>query len=96
LWGSKDNYEKGFVENFSSVGRQGLIDIGMFCERIDSYGGMTQEVRTRAERNGFNFQRALVNANAISKSTKKPNKKQSIIDMKTRIFKMYDSVDEEQ
>jgi len=95
LWGIKDNYEKGFVENFSSVGRQELINMGMFCERIDQYGGMTQEVRTRGERNGFNFQRALVNANAVSKSTKKPNKKRNIINMKTRIYKMYDSVDEE-
>ena len=93
VWGTKDGYDKGFVENFSSVGRQELIDIGMFCERIDRYGGMTQEVRTRAEINGFTFQRAVCNAKSVRKSSGKPDKKQNIVDMKTKIFKMYNVKD---
>jgi glycosyltransferase involved in cell wall biosynthesis len=96
FWGTKDGYDKGFVENFSSVGRKELIEMGMFCERIDRYGGMTQEVRTRAEKNGIVFQRAACDAVSVCKSKAKADKKDSIIDMKTKIFKMYGSKDDDE
>jgi hypothetical protein len=95
LWGTKDHYEKGFVENFSAVGRQELIDIGMFCERINEYGGMTQEIRTRAEKNSFAFQRAVCNAKVVAKSSHKDNKRQQIVHMKTRCWEMYGDKNEE-
>src|SRR5690606_35249118 len=52
LYGVKDGVEKSFVENFSFVHRHDLALIGSFNERITQYGGTTQEVRTRWERNG--------------------------------------------
>ena len=90
LWGTKDHYEKGFVENFSSTGRRELIDGGMFNERIDIYGGMTQEIKERFERQGFVFQRAACNANCIIKSSSKFRKKDDVIKMKYKLFKMYE------
>src|SRR5690606_11371299 len=41
-WGVKDDVVKGFVENFSCVRRDDLISGGMFCERVQWYGGMSQ------------------------------------------------------
>lgn len=52
LWGSKGTF-KTFVENFSATWRRSIIDGGMFNERIDEYGGMTQEVASRFNAQGF-------------------------------------------
>ncbi len=47
--------KKTFVENFSAIKRQQIIDAGMFCERIDQYGGMTEEITNRFGKQGFRF-----------------------------------------
>ena len=91
-WGIKDNFEKGFVENFSCVNRSDLIQFGMFNERIDRYGGMTQEIRTRFEGvNNFLFEvnkKAL--ANSIRRATSKSRRREDIIKAKFTISKLYD------
>lgn len=92
LWGMKDGVAKGFVENFSFVARKDLIEGGMFCERMQWYGGMTQEVRTRFERErGLTF--ILVDeakAEGIGRSGSKKARREDIIDAKFLIYKMYD------
>jgi glycosyltransferase involved in cell wall biosynthesis len=89
-WGSKGGYRKGFVENFSAVQRETLIKYGMFCERMDRYGGMTQEVRTRFEKNGVNFVGIDgVNANQIVSTKGKHSRRKDIIASKLKLFKMY-------
>lgn len=55
LYGNKGKGEKPFVENWSFIKRQDLINAGMFNERIIEYGGMTQEVRSRFGRQGIEF-----------------------------------------
>lgn len=56
LFGNKDNAKKkNFVENFSCIYRQDLINAGMFNERITAYGGMSQELRERFKTQGFEF-----------------------------------------
>lgn len=91
LWGSKDGVVKGFVENFSCVGRADLIKLGMFNERMQWYGGMTQEIRERFEkRNGIDFvflQEA--EANAIRRSKSKNSRREDIIDAKFLVYKLY-------
>ena len=91
LWGVKDDSPKGFVENFSSVGRTDFIRHGLFNERINCYGGATQEIRTRFENmNGFVFQ--LVNeakAKGSIKSHSKRNKKEDIVRAKFNLYKLY-------
>lgn len=76
LWGVKDDAAKPFVENFSMIDRRNIIRIGMFNERLQEYGGMTQEVRTRAETNGIEFficatAKAYQNKRAGSKNSKR-------------------------
>jgi glycosyltransferase involved in cell wall biosynthesis len=55
LWGIKDDTPKSFVENFSAVRRQHVIRAGMFCERMDAYGGITRETHRRLSGLGFVF-----------------------------------------
>lgn len=55
VWGSKSGKFKSFVENFSAIHRRDVVNGGMFNERIDAYGGMTQEVSHRFGNQGFEF-----------------------------------------
>jgi len=89
-WGEKDDYLKGFVENFSAVRRRDFINGGMFCERMDTYGGLTQETRTRFEKQGFVF-RGIRGARAWETvgSKNKSKKRGEIIESKLKLFKMY-------
>lgn len=91
LWGTKDGVGKGFVENFSCVGRHDLIRLGMFNERMQWYGGMSQEIRERFEKsNGIDFifmQEA--EALSIKRSKSKNSRREDIIDAKNLIYKLY-------
>lgn len=96
LWGIKDETEKGFVENFSCIKRLELIRLGMFNERIDCYGGTTQEIRIRFEKNDFDFI-IIQNAQAksIAKSHRKWGAKDEIIKSKLLVWKLHGDKDEE-
>lgn len=91
LWGIKDDSAKGFVENFSAILREDLVSGGMFNERIQWYGGMTQDIRTRFERRrGFSF--ILVDsakAKGIKKSKGRARRKDSIREAKYMLYKLY-------
>lgn len=57
VWGSKKQGQfKTFVENFSATWRSIVINGGMFNERMDAYGGMTQEVSGRFGSQGLRFE----------------------------------------
>lgn len=91
VWGVKDGVVKGFVENFSAVHRKDLIDGGMFCERMQWYGGMTQEIRQRFEL-GRKFEFVLVNAakaKQVKRSKGKATKRDAIVEAKFMLYKMY-------
>lgn len=56
VFGDKGANKSSFVENFSAIRRNQMVSAGMFCERIDQYGGMTRELSTRYSSQGFLFQ----------------------------------------
>jgi len=88
FYGNK-GVRKGFVENFSAIRRRFLIDCGMFCERIDRYGGMTQEIKTRFGKMGFKFRfLPFARAKQILKA-KKRGKKKEIWKSKFKLWQMY-------
>lgn len=88
LYGNK-GAKKEFVENFSCVRRQDVINAGMFCERMDEYGGMSQEVRARIRNQGIQTEYVeSAKAMAMGKSSNRNRKRESIIRMKNRLFKM--------
>lgn len=90
LYGSK-GVKKEFVENFSAAFREDIINAGMFCERIDEYGGLSQETRTRIRNQGMVTEYVeSAKAQAVGKSNNRNRKRLSIIKMKNRLSKMYE------
>lgn len=88
LYGNKGFY-KEFVENFSCVYRQDIIDAGMFLERIDGYGGMSQEIRDRIRTQGIKTQYVEdAKATPLGKSSNRATKKQEIIRMKNLLWRI--------
>lgn len=91
LWGIKDDVKKGFVENFSFIERQDIISFGNFNEMISQYGGMTQEVRKRAELNKIKFEMVEeAKAKTSHKSRNRWMKNKDIAKSKTQCYKLYE------
>lgn len=88
VYGNK-GAKKEFVENFSAIDRMELIKAGMFNERIDAYGGMSQEIRSRMKLQGFKLEYIdSAKATPQGSSKNKHTKKDQIIRMKNRLWKM--------
>jgi len=89
LWGDKGADKRTFVENFSFVKRKDLIIAGMFNERINRYGGMSQEIRERwlAQENLFEYCRGAKSI-ALGKSSMTNERRQDIIKSKFKLYKM--------
>lgn len=88
LWGSKGKF-KTFVENFSCAWRRSIIDAGMFSERMDGYGGMTQEISGRYGAQGFTFDFCPQAACEPMLSThSKSRHREEIIKSKIKLYKM--------
>ncbi len=88
LYGNK-NGKRTFVENVSCVYRQEYIDMGMSNQLIDSYGGMSQELRERSKRQGFKqifIERAVAMSQFSSHNYNK--KKDEIRRMKDTLWKL--------
>lgn|SRR3990167_4133857 len=88
-YGDKGTGKKTFVENFSAIRRDYFINAGMCNERMDHYGGMSQELRSRFEAQGFTEQ-YLEEAKAIqiSGSHLTDKRRQDIIHSKKILWKM--------
>ena len=88
LFGNK-GVKKEFVENFSCIFRGDIIDAGMFCERMDCYGGLSQECRVRFRNQGIQTE-FIESAKATprGKSSNRNRKRKEIIRSKNRLFKM--------
>ena len=89
LFGKKGGDKTTFVENFSFIKRQDIINAGMFCERITEYGGMSQELRARFSKQGFSFvyvSDAL--AEQIHKTSLTPERRMSIVRSKNLLARL--------
>lgn len=88
VYGNKDG-KKTFIENFSAIRRQELINAGMFNERMDRYGGMSQEIRSRTKTQGIRHV-FIESAKATprSKSSNRNRKREDIITIKNKLFKL--------
>lgn len=88
LYGNKGG-KKDFVENFSCIYRRDLIRAGMFNERINKYGGQSQEVRSRTRMQGIQHDYVdTAKATPDGKSRNKWVKRYEIMEMKNKLFKM--------
>lgn len=88
LYGNK-GAKKDFLENLSCVYREDFVIAGMFNERINMYGGMSQEIRSRTRKQGFVLE-YVDSAVAVpkGKSSNKRTKKYEIMEMKNLLFKV--------
>lgn len=91
LWGVKDQSPKPFIENFASIRRDDLITAGMFNERVDRYGAMSQEIRTRFTRQGFSFE-LVDDAHATSavRARSRATRRKDIVEAKLIMSKLYE------
>jgi len=92
IWyfGDKGSGKQSFVENFSAIRRSHFINAGMLSERMDRYGGITQEVSLRFRSQGFKFRYVpFAKAKEIKSSRAKKTRKDDIYKMKLKLFKMY-------
>lgn len=88
LYGNK-GVKKDFVENLSCIYRDDFIKFGMFNERINMYGGMSQEARSRARKQGINIEYVeSAKAKPLGKSSNRRLKKYEILKMKNLLFKV--------
>lgn len=88
VFGDKEG-KKAFIENFSAIFRKDLIKAGMFNERIDRYGGMSQEIRSRINKQGM-VTKLIPTAKAkpAGKSRNKWTKLDDIIKIKNVLYKL--------
>jgi len=94
IWyfGNKGPNKTSFVENFSAVRRSDFMIFGMFCERMDKYGGLSEETRIRwSNQDGLMKYCEDIKAEQILSSKKDWQKRKDIMDMKLRIHKMYNT-----
>jgi glycosyltransferase involved in cell wall biosynthesis len=81
--------KKSFIENFSWILRQDFIKGGMFSERMNMYGGLSQETRERYSRLGFDFKYIEeAKADEVEHSARN-KKKEEIWKSKFLLYKMY-------
>jgi len=87
----KESTKTAFIENFAWINRKEFMNAGMFCERLTMYGGLSQETRTRFERQGYKMtQNKDVKCREIVKSSGGKNKKKEIWRAKHLLQKMYE------
>jgi len=90
IFGEKGGKKATFVENFSAVRREDYFTFGMCNERIDGYGGMSQDIRTRWGNQGGSFVYAEdITCEQIKKASKDSKRRKEISDMKLKLYKMY-------
>lgn len=87
-YGSK-GVKKDWIENLSCISREDFVTFGMFNERIEQYGGMSQECRSRARRQGFTTPYVeSAKADPEGKSSNKRRKKFEIMESKNLLWKI--------
>ena len=90
VFGDKGAQKTSFVENFSAIRKSEIVDAGMFCERINKYGGMTKELHGRFSRQGFDFvYMPECTAEQLCKSSNWDKKEKEIPQMKELLNRMF-------
>lgn len=89
VYGQKNGVKKEFIENFSAIYRDDIIRAGMFNERINMYGGMSQEIRNRFRIQGKRTEYVeQAKAKQIGKSSNRNRKRDEIIEAKNMLWRM--------
>lgn len=89
FFGDKGGNKKSFVENFSAIRRGLLIQAGMFNERINIWGGTSQELRARFMKQDFKLEYLPI-AKAIELKSSKltSQRRKDMVQAKLLIYKL--------
>lgn len=86
----EESTKTAFIENFAWIRKIDFVNAGMFCERMDIYGGLSQETRQRFGAQGFTFSRVSeVKCIEIAGSSRN-KRKDEIWKSKLKLKKMYE------
>ncbi len=87
VWGDKGAGKRDFMENFMAIRKKHIADAGMFNERINEYGGQSQEIRDRLRNLDFDLQyEAAAKATTQFGTHNKSKKRYEILHSKTKLF----------
>jgi glycosyltransferase involved in cell wall biosynthesis len=88
LYGNK-GAKKDFVENLSCISKEDFVTFGMFNERCDKYGALSQETRNRFRRQGGNtLYIEEAKATPLGVSRNKSKKRFEIMESKNWLWKV--------
>lgn len=89
VWGDKGAGRRDFIENFFIIRKKDIVNAGMFNERINEYGGQSQEVRERLHSLGYVLiYEPLAKSTAIFGTHNRSSKRYQLLKMKTKLWKL--------
>lgn len=94
LFGDKGAKKSTFIENLSAIYRRDIVIAGMFSERCDRYGALSQETRQRVRYQGIKTEYTeTAKATPLGKSGNRNHKREDIIRAKDMLFRMHEAFD---
>ena len=90
VWGQKgDAGKRDFIENFFIIRKKDIVNAGMFNERIDEYGGQSQEIRERLRNLGYDLQyEPAAKCEVLFGTHNKSKKRYEILRSKIKLWKL--------
>lgn len=89
VFGEKGGNKKTFVENFCAFRKKHIVSAGMFCERIDEYGGQSQELRERLASQEFKtIYEPTARVNPIINTHSRSKKRYELFRSKLKLWKL--------
>lgn len=89
VWGDKGAGRRDFIENFFIIRKKDIVDAGMFNERINEYGGQSQEIRERLHCLGYHLTfEPLAKSEPVFGTHNRSSKRYQLLRMKTKLWKL--------
>lgn len=89
VWGDKGAGRRDFIENFFIIRKKDIVNAGMFNERINEYGGQSQEIRERLHSLGYALIfEPLAKSEPLFGTHNRSSKRYQLVRMKTKLWKL--------
>lgn len=89
VWGDKGAGRRDFIENFFIIRKKDIVNAGMFNERINEYGGQSQEVRERFKSLNYSLiYEPLAKSEPVFGTHNKAKRRYELVRMKTALWKL--------
>lgn len=89
VWGDKGAGRRDFIENFFIIRKKDIVNAGMFNERINEYGGQSQEIRERLHSLGYALiYEPMAKSEPLFGTKNRSNKRYQLLRMKTKLWKL--------